>query len=258
MPDQECIHGFESGLCDVCAPRRPAEPRRAASAPRASRGPATRSSTPGRAGLTAPRASRVPPFDPSQHRVFHVTHRDTLEWILDDGALRAGAEAPVDLSTPLIRELRASAPAGPERSVADCVAFALSDQASWWRDLREGALDRSRWSEAARAARPADLVVLVARLGDLPGAVVTDADAASAVARLARTPEEIARTLARARAGSGALDGEALVPGDVPFESVVLVGVANEPARDRVRELLAAAGHGDVRVALSPEWLLAE
>ena len=114
------------------------------------------------------------------------------------------------------------------------------------------------WSDAARAARHADFVVLVATLGGLGDVVVTDADAASAVARFARTPEEIARTLARVRAGAGALEGEALAAGPVPFESIVLVGVANEPARESVRELLAAHGRRDVRVALSPEWLLPE
>lgn len=196
----------------------------------------------------------MPIIDPTTHRVFHVTHRDTLEWILDSGELRADAEVPVDLSTPLIRELRTTVPATPTSTVADCVAFALSDQASWWRDLRDGAADRTRWSDAARALRPADLVVLVATLGALPDAVVTDADAASAVARIARTPEEIARTIARVKAGTGALEGEALVPGPVSFDAVVLIGVANEPARDRVREMLAATDRSNVRVLLSPEW----
>ncbi len=259
MSSQECIHGFEIELCDLCSPRRapePARPARRAPQERPPRAPGASTRRPASAG---PRVSRGPVVDPAQHRVFHVTHRDTLEWILDTGVLTAGAEPPVDLSTPLIRELRATAPAGEDRdgadlSVADCVAFALSDQASWWRDLREGALDRTRWSDAARATRPTDLVVLVARLGDLPSAVVTDADAASTVARLARTPEEITRTVARVRSGTGALEGEALVPGEVPFDAIVLIGVANEPARDRVREMLAAAGHGNVRVLLSPEW----
>lgn len=251
MSGEECIHGFEREFCDICSPRSAPEPvrpaRRAPTAERAPRAP--RASAP-----REPRGPRGPVIDPATHRVFHVTHRDTLEWILDTGALVAGAEVPVDLSTPLIRELRATVPATDDATVADCVAFSLSDQASWWRDLRDGALDRTRWTDAARALRPTDLVVLVATLGSLPGAVVTDADAASAVARVAREPEAIARTVARVKAGTGALEGEALVPGPVPFESIVLIGVANEPARDRVRELLAAAGRKDVRILLSPEW----
>ena len=253
MAERECIHGFEPEFCDICTPRRAPEPVRPVrrTAPSAERAP--------RAPRPAPvRAQRLPTFDPSRHRVFHVVHRDTLAGILADGALRADATPPVDLSTPLIRELRATVPATADERVSDRVAFALSDQASWWRDLRDGALDRTRWSDAARAARHADFVVLVATLGGLGDVVVTDADAASAVARFARTPEEIARTLARVRAGAGALEGEALAAGPVPFESIVLVGVANEPARESVRELLAAHGRRDVRVALSPEWLLPE
>lgn len=245
---RECIHGFEIELCDICSPRRPPErtvpSRRAPDSVR----PGGRGSRP-----KTSRARATPIIDPAQHRVFHVTHVDTLDAILHDGALRPAVAAPVDLSTPLIRQLRASVPATPDRAVSECVSFAISDQASWWRDLREGAHDRTRWSDAARSARPADLVVLVARLGDLSGAVVADADAASAVARIAREPAEIARAVARSR-GEGSRDGEALVPGDVPIESVVLIGVANEPARDRVRQMFASAGYPGVRVALSPEW----
>ena len=251
MSGEECIHGFEREFCDICSPRATPEPvkpvRRAPASDRTPR--ASRASTAG-----SPRGPRGPVLDPSAHRVFHVTHRDALEWILDAGALVAGTETPVDLSTPLIRELRATVPATDEASVAECVPFALSDQASWWRDLRDGALDRTRWTDAARELRPTDLVVLVATLGALPGVVVTDADAASAVARVAREPEEIARTIAKVKAGTGALEGEALVPGSVSFDAVVLIGVANEPSRDRVRDLLADAGRGNVRVLLSPEW----
>jgi len=251
---EECIHGFEREFCDICSPRKAPEPvRPARRAPATERSPRpSRASTAGSARDSS--GPRGPVIDPATHRVFHVTHRDTLEFILDAGELIPGAEVPVDLSTPLIRELRATVPATDDATVADCVAFALSDQASWWRDLRDGALDRTRWTDAARALRPTDLVVLVATLGALPGAVVTDADAASAVARVAREPEAIARTIARVKAGTGALEGEALVPGPVPFEAIVLIGVANEPARDRVRELLAATGRRDVRILLSPEW----
>ena len=261
VSNQECKHGFELEFCDICSPRRAPEPmkpaRRTTPVVRAPRAP--RSTT----GATTPRSSsrrpvsgspRGPIINTATHRVFHVTHRDTLEWILEHGELRADVETPVDLSTPLIRELRATVPATEGLTVADCVSFALSDQASWWRDLRDGALDRTRWSDAARELRPADLVVLVATLGSLPDAVVSDADAASTVARIASTPEEIARTIAKVKAGTGGLEGEVLVPRPVTFESVVLIGVANEPARDRVREMLAATNRRDVRVALSPEW----
>ena len=266
VSNQECKHGFELEFCDICSPRSAPEPmkpaRRTTPVERAPRAPRSTTGTPSPRPAKRPASGspRGPIINTATHRVFHVTHRDTLEWILEHGELRSDTETPVDLSTPLIRELRASVPATfetatePATTVAECVSFALSDQASWWRDLRDGALDRTRWSDAARALRPSDLVVLVATLGALPDAVVTDADAASAVARIARTPEEITRVIARVKAGTGALEGEVLVPRPVTFESIVLIGVANEPARDRVREMLSASGREDVRVALSPEW----
>lgn len=257
MADLECIHGFEPAFCDICTPRRAPDPVRPVrkAAPAAARSAQRPLRTPKPEPV---RASRGPVFDPARHRIFHVTHRDTLDAILADGALRPGAMPPVDLATPLIRELRGSVPATDEASVAETVAFALSDQASWWRDLRDGAPDHTRWSDAARQARPADLVVLVTTLGSLQDPIVTDADAAAAVARFARTPEEIARTIARVRSGTGALEGEALVTAPVPLEAVVLVGVANEPAREAVRAAFAAHGRRDVRIALSPEWFLPE
>jgi len=50
-----------------------------------------------------------------------------------------------------------------------------------------------------------------------------------------------------------AVDGDALLVDEVPFEAIVLIAVANEPARHAVRELLSLARR-DVRVVLNPPW----
>jgi hypothetical protein len=46
---------------------------------------------------------------------------------------------------------------------------------------------------------------------------------------------------------------EALSPVPVPLSSVALIGVANEPVRDRVREMLRGAS-ATPRVAVYPPW----
>ncbi|MES1211928.1 MAG: hypothetical protein ABUT11_00115, partial [Leifsonia sp.] len=59
-----------------------------------------------------------------------------------------------------------------------------------------------------------------------------------------------------------------LAPPPVPFSAITLVGVANEPVRDQVRQLLADAGVGHAsngrsegaapKVAVYPPWFQAE
>ena len=56
----------------------------------------------------------------------------------------------------------------------------------------------------------------------------------------------------------GLREGELLAGASVPVSSIALIGVAHEPARDRVREILADAwpsGSGAApKVAVYPPW----
>ncbi|MFW8746028.1 DarT ssDNA thymidine ADP-ribosyltransferase family protein, partial [Mesorhizobium japonicum] len=94
-------------------------------------------------------------------RIYHVTHVRNLEMIVIDGAIRADAEPEVDISSPLAREMRRSAPLPSGGTVADRVPFFLSPDAERWREVRDGAAG-SHWSDAARSAAPTEFVVLVA------------------------------------------------------------------------------------------------
>jgi hypothetical protein len=59
--------------------------------------------------------------------------------------------------------------------------------------------------------------------------------------------------LARLYGTDQAKDAEVLVKGSVSFDAVQLIGVANDPARDRVRGILDAAGVR-TKVAVYPPW----
>lgn len=251
----ECIHGFEGGLCDICFPRRPdpvvtaartvtrAAPRIAA--PRTRR-PAGTTNTPG--------AAAVPPF--STRRLYHVTHVRNLESILLDGAIRSpsdGVEPDVDVSAPVVRELRAAAHVEDERTVADHVPFYLSPDAERWVELRDGA-HGAHWSTAARLASPTEYVMLVAGTPGIgPDVAVADTDASAPAARI--TVGDPARTVARLTREDAALPTvEVLVPGRVPLESLVLIGVPNEPMRTRVRAMLDAVDWDAPRIVVHPPW----
>lgn len=239
---QECIHGLEVPLCDVCYPK--AAPEKPA-ATRAVRAPSVRS--PRVTGVTSSRRS----IDPAQQRVFHVTHVRNLEEILASGSVSADATPAVDLSTDLTRELRITAEVSPGRSVAEYVPFFLSPAATTWDDLRRGAEDETRWSAAARAAASVDFVALVTTVAALgPDTVVTDGDAAGSVTRFFGG-DDIVRALTRLH-DSEALDAaEVLAAGSVPFEAIQLIGVANDPARERVRAIL---GSTRTKVVVYPPW----
>ena len=146
----ECIHGLEIPRCDICYPKdRPVAPvpARSVRTPRSTRV----------AGVSTTRKS----VDPARQRVYHVTHIDNLESILDADQISAGATPTVDLSTGLTRELRLTAEVAPGLPVADHVPFYLAPSAQRWEELRTGAEDETRWSAAARAAASVDFVVLV-------------------------------------------------------------------------------------------------
>lgn len=195
-------------------------------------------------------------------RVFHVTHLRNLEGIVGAGGLVAGESPEVDFSSPLARELRSSATVGEggAQPVSAYVPWYLTPDAEVWNELRRGAAE-PRWSAAARAAASVDLVVLVSTvkaLGDLADGdiVVADGDAAGTYTRFAGGADPALRMLARLHNTDHALAAEVLVKDSVPFEAVQLIGVANEPQRDRVRALLDAA-RVRTKVAVYPPWFAA-
>ena len=235
----ECIHGLEIQLCDICSPKAPPEKSlvaRRVVVPRATR-------------VSGVRTSRKS-IDPARQRVYHVTHIRNLELVLDFGLLSGSASPIVDVSSPLTRELRRTAEVVPARSVADHVAFYLTPSATLWADLLSGAQDETRWSAAARAAASVDFVVLVTTVAALgEDAVVADGDAAASFTRFT-SGNEITQALTRLH-DSDKLDGaEVLAWESVPFAAIQLIGVANDPVRDRVRELTST------KVAVYPPWFL--
>lgn len=235
----ECIHGFEGTLCDSCFPKTPVEkPKvtRAASTPRRTAGSTTRKS-----------------LVTGDLRVYHVTHIRNLPAIIEAGELRADSRPLVDLSSELTRELRETAEVSPGRTVSAHVPFFLAPDSNAWHELRRGASE-PRWSAAARAAASGDFVFLVTTiraLGD--DVVVADGDAAGTFTRFAG-PEESSRMLERLHGDETARQGaEVLAWGTVDFDSVQLIGVANDPVRDVVKNHLADSGFAP-KVAVYPPW----
>ncbi len=249
----ECIHGLAVSLCDVCNPKATPEPTRRVNVARVARPASPRTTDTSR----SPRVSSSrKSISASAQRVYHVTHLRNLEAILASGALSADAAPIVDVSTDLARELRATAVVAPDLSVAAHVAFFLSPDATLWSELRSGAEDEIRWSGAARRATPADFVVLVTTIGDLgPDVVVTDGDAAVTYTRFV-TGGGVQRAVERAYDNDDVrVVAEALAPGAVPLGAIQLIGVANDPVREWVREMVSHTGSGAApKVAVYPPW----
>lgn len=251
----ECIHGFEPGMCASCFP--PPEPEKVA-VKRAPKAPKTNLRTPAAnssgAKAPEPRASNLP------KRIFHVTHVRNLPAILDSGELHpsvdAHAEAEIVLASEITRELRATAQATAGASVLDCVAFSLTPKATWWAEVQDGAAGPT-WSDAARRALAVDFVVLGVDISAVADRlVVTDGDAAAQATALGSTPDAAKRMLARAAMDDTVMQAaEALIPGTVPLASVALVAVANDRRRDEVKKSLAAAGL-TAKVAVYPPWFV--
>jgi hypothetical protein len=241
---EECIHGFEVGLCDICYPRTAPEPRRVSRVATAPRRPVARA-----AGTPA-----VAPYSLATQRLFHVTHIRNLESILHDGELRADAVPAVDVSSATTRELRRAADLADGSTVADYVPFYVSPVAERWLELRDGA-EGPHWSDAARAAKATEFVVLAvpaAKLGDT--ILAADADAGAPATRFARGAAEATQLLRRL---PDFLTAEVLAHGTIPFSDVALIGVANEPVRDQVRDLLDGTGFRP-KVAVYPPWFSPE
>ena len=241
MATAECIHGFEAGMCDQCYPKAvPEKPKvaRAAAPPKRTAG-----------------AVRTRVVNLAEQRVYHVTHVRNLEHILETGGLVAGTTPAIDLSSELTRELRSTAEVSPGESVADYVPFYLSPVATLWEELRRGAAE-PRWSPAARTAASTDFVLLVTTVRALGDAVIADGDAAGSYTRFATTPDSVEGMLGRLHGTDAALDAEALVKGSFDFAEVTLIGVANDPARARVKTMLDDANFA-TKVAVYPPWFMA-
>lgn len=288
----ECIHGLDLDRCDVCSPKPAPTPAASASVPRA-RSPrplAGRTARDGGTSSGAPRRSAAAqpakkPIAIGEQRIHHLTHIGNLAAILANGGLRADAGGAwetgpeVDISSPGNREARrttaisgtASGTTGASAMVADYVPFFLSPNANLWEGIRAGVPDR-RLSPSIRALPAAEFVMLVSTVRQVTGTrateaedadaqndsriVVTDDDAADALARFATTGETTERMLRRILGDSEhetLLRSEFLVKDTVPFESIALVGVANDKARDAVRAILAGSGY-QPRVAVHPPW----
>jgi hypothetical protein len=247
----ECIHGFDEGLCDICYPRTVAAPR---STPRAASSRPPRAAVPSRARSAAP-TQAAPSVLLSAQRIFHVTHVANLEMIAIDGALRADATPEVDVSSPLAREMRRSAPLASGGTVGDRVPFYLSPEAERWREVRDGAAG-THWSDAARAANPTEFVILVAdarTAGD--DVVLADGDAAAPATRFAHGMEAGTQQLRRIRSLDPTYaNAELLVASPFGFDGIALIGVPHEPMRDRVRAVLREVGGHAPKVAVYPPW----
>lgn len=241
---EECIHGFDAGLCDICYPRTAPEPRAAPRATATQRKPAARA-----AGAPA-----VAPYSLATQRLFHVTHLRNLEAILHDGELRADATPEIDVSSETTRELRRAADLADGSRVAEHVAFYASPVAARWIELRDGAAG-PHWSDAARAAKATEFVQLAIPASTLGDRILAaDADAAAPATRFARGAADATQLLRRQ---PDLLAAEILAPHAVPFSDVALIGVANEPVRDQVRALLSGTGFRP-KVAVYPPWFVSE
>jgi hypothetical protein len=248
----ECIHGFEEPLCDTCFPR--VVPEQTPAATRARR-------TTNNARATAIRSNRGSNADTrpsallSTQRLYHVTHQRNLEAILSRGAIDPGATPVMDVSSATTRELRATVDLANGATVADHAAFYLNPQATRWNELRTGA-EGAHWSDEARSSTPAEYVILVVPAISLGDAIVlADGDAAGASTFFAVGTDAAAPAFRRMHGSDPDFqEAEVLTPDAVPFDQVTLIGVANEPARDRIRAVISDAGRAVPKISVFPPW----
>lgn len=286
----ECIHGFENGLCAVCSPpavaepaahaqqakassKAPAEPRskasRAASTRTATR-PVTHRTAPG--AVSKRTAASTHTVDVGEQRLYHVTHVDNLTAIIEAGHLLAdtgaagGAQPRVDIASTGVRDARRETVVpGQSSTVADYVPFYLSPDAYLWNTVRTRGSDPRISIEAASCAAR-DFVVVVAVAKDIfasfddstgmPAYSVTDGDAAASLTRFGTGPSDTERLMRSLRSEDGParmLNAEFLVKDALPFELVTLIGVCNARVRDEVKVKLKQAGYR-ARVAVYPPW----
>ncbi len=242
LPD-ECIHGLEAGLCDVCYPKPVPVVVAAATTTRTRAAAQPRTAGVGR-----------PDHKVGEQRIYHVTHMSNLAGIVEAEALLAGATPVVDASSPANRAARQEVAVGTA-TVTDYVPFFLSPNAAVWSAIRAQQTD-PRLSREIRDLPAAEFIILVStvKVASTMEVAVADGDAAGALTRFGTTPETNDRTLRRLRADEEAiLSGELLVKDSFPFDQLALIGVANDRARDAVKEILQAAAH-EPKVAVYPPW----
>jgi hypothetical protein len=251
---RECIHGLDEGLCDSCYPKPvPAVADLPAKAPRRSNRAPKRST-----------AAITPPLEIGEQRIYHVTHLQNLAAILETGSLLAdahGAAPVVDMSSAGNREERRAA-AVDTNTVSQFVPFFVTPNSLVWEGIRTGVPD-PRLSAAVREHAPADYVVLVSTVGAAgrENMVIASGDAADADTTFAIAPEAGERELRRLFAETDVEEAddtelrstEFLVWEKFPFESISLIGVANNKARDEVKQIVAGATHAP-KVAVYPPW----
>jgi hypothetical protein len=248
----ECIHGFEDGLCDSCFPRPAAAvPEKRTSTRRVVHG-LSRNRIPGEA--KQPEQKVVPLAD---RRIYHVTHVNNLESILIDGAIRAGVNPGVDMLSQLGRERRSEIEVMPSVPVTEFVPFSMSPDASWWHAVRTGAVD-SQWSAAVRGASASEFVVLVGTAGAVgEELVLTDADAGEPLTRFSLGREAASIALRRMTLEDPELrEPEVLARNEYPVAEIALIALPSEPARKRVKALLAEVGGHAPRLAVYPPWFV--
>ncbi|MES2171131.1 MAG: DarT ssDNA thymidine ADP-ribosyltransferase family protein [Actinomycetota bacterium] len=244
MPD-ECIHGFQAGLCDTCFPK-PVPVAVAASTTTTTR---SRTTTTSRSTVSSRADHKV-----GEQRIYHVTHIDNLPFIIDAGAVLADQSPAVDISSAETRDARRDTPIG-DGVVADFVPFFLSPNATVWEALRSGRAD-PRLSPEVRDIPAGEFVILVStvKVASTMEVAVADGDAANTFTRFTAAADTNDRALRTLRANDDAILGaELLVKGLFPFEQVSLIGVANDRARDAVKQVLQAAAH-EPKVAVYPPW----
>ena len=255
----ECRHGLANGVCDACFPKaRPEAPVTP---------PSTRASRARTATLSRKAAAEASELDLGAQRVYHVTHLDNLAGILADGLLKAdtaGAGPAVDISSPHAREARRTITVDDEgNAVADYVPFFLSPTSTAWGSVRTASVDPRLVTDAPAT----DFVLLVSSVKAVAEAragesqlVVSDRDATHPLARFATAPDAGDRMLRRLNAdldSPSILEAEFLVKESVPFELVTVITVANDRARNTVKELLRGSAY-NTRVAIHPPWFSGE
>lgn len=258
----ECKHGFEGGLCDICFPREvkvdvtkpPTKRAAAARRPRAVTVPAGTTTKPRPRGEGRIAAAR-PVVPLGSRRIYHVTHINNFASILHDVAIRAGAAPTVDLLSPEARERRSSTEVVPGEPVTAFVPFALSPDAAWWNLILTGAIDPT-WSDAARKEAATQYIMLVGTVGAIgPDVIVSDRDPAHPLAKFG-VGINAASALMRYALESDPelLEPEVLARGDYPLEEIVLLGLPNEPVRERVKQLIRESGETAPKLAVYPPW----
>jgi hypothetical protein len=269
---------MEGTQCAICFPKpEPVPPPRVVN--RTSR-TGTTASTPRRSprvaggASAASRAAATPKkqINVGEQRIYHLTHIDNLPQIIATGAILADTNDELDkrpafdISAPATREARHRATVfEPEGvAVADYVPFFLSPNASVWRNIRSQIPD-VRLSTNAHEASAYDFVLLISTIqqayqaqdaADAANVIVTDGDASGTLTRFGTSRESSERMLRGMRADEESdtiLHAELLVRARLPFDSVTLIGVANDNVRNAVKQILGRAAYKP-KVSVYPPW----